>query len=57
MTAAMPATVERAPPVPRRVLPVMALSQFAGTSLWFAVNAVMPDLQRDAGWPARPWAR
>lgn len=32
--------------VPRRVLPVIVLSQFAGTSLWFAVNAVLPDLQR-----------
>lgn len=34
--------------VPRRVLPVIVLSQFAGTSLWFAVNAVLPDLQ--AAW-------
>ncbi len=25
--------------VPRRILPVIVLSQFAGTSLWFAVNA------------------
>ena len=32
--------------VPPRILPVIVLSQFAGTSLWFAVNAVMPDLQR-----------
>lgn len=32
--------------VPRRILPVIVLSQFAGTSLWFAVNAVLPDLQR-----------
>jgi MFS transporter, DHA1 family, inner membrane transport protein len=39
-------------PVPRRVLPIIVLAQFAGTSLWFAVNAVMPDLQRDFGWPA-----
>ena len=31
---------------PRRILPAIALSQFAGTSLWFAINAVMPDLQR-----------
>ena len=37
---------------PRRVLPVLVLAQFAGTSLWFAVNAVMPDLQREFGWPA-----
>jgi MFS family permease len=34
---------------PRRVLPVIVCSQFAGTSLWFATNAVMPDLQRDWG--------
>jgi DHA1 family inner membrane transport protein len=38
------------PPVPRHVLPVLVLAQFAGTSLWFAVNAVMPDLQRELGW-------
>jgi MFS family permease len=40
------------PPVPRRVLPVIVFSQFAGTSLWFATNAVMPDLQRAWGLPA-----
>jgi len=39
-----------ASPVPRHVLPVLVLAQFAGTSLWFAVNAVMPDLQRELGW-------
>lgn len=39
------------PHVPRHVLPVLVLAQFAGTSLWFAVNAVMPDLQRELGWP------
>jgi predicted MFS family arabinose efflux permease len=37
---------------PRLVLPVLVFAQFAGTSLWFAVNAVMPDLQRELGWPA-----
>ncbi len=37
---------------PRRVLPVIVLAQLAGTSPWFAVNAVMPDLQREFGWPA-----
>ncbi|WP_374666286.1 nitrate/nitrite transporter [Ramlibacter sp.] len=37
--------------VPRIVLPVLVASQFAGTSLWFAVNAVMPDLQRAWGLP------
>jgi predicted MFS family arabinose efflux permease len=39
-------------PVPRRILPAIVLSQFAGTSLWFAVNAVMSDLQRDWQLPA-----
>lgn len=39
-------------PVPFYVLPVLVLAQFAGTSLWFAVNAVMPDLQHAFGWPA-----
>ncbi|WBY01782.1 MFS transporter [Ramlibacter tataouinensis] len=37
---------------PRRVLPVLVGAQFAGTSLWFAVNAVMPDLQHAWGLPA-----
>ena len=37
---------------PRYVLPIIVLAQFAGTSLWFAVNAVMPDLQNQMGWPA-----
>lgn len=37
---------------PRRVLPVLVLAQFLGTSPWFAVNAVMPALQADFGWPA-----
>ncbi len=38
--------------IPRRILPAVALSQFAGTSLWFAINAVMPELQRSAALPA-----
>ena len=37
-------------PVPRHILPALVAAQFAGTSLWFAVNAVMPDLQRELGW-------
>jgi len=37
--------------VPRRILPVIVLSQFAGTALWFAVNAVMPNLQADWNMP------
>ncbi|MDP3520748.1 MAG: MFS transporter [Hydrogenophaga sp.] len=39
-------------PVPRHVLPVLVVAQFAGVSPWFAVNAVMPDLQRELGWSA-----
>ncbi len=30
---------------------MIVLAQLAGTSPWFAVNAVMPDLQRSFGWP------
>jgi MFS family permease len=37
---------------PRHVLPVIVLAQCAGTSPWFAVNAVMPELQQAFGWPA-----
>ncbi len=37
---------------PARVLPVLVLAQLAGTSTWFAVNAVMPELQSAFGWPA-----
>lgn len=37
---------------PRHILPIIVFAQFAGTSLWFAVNAVMPDLQIQMGWPA-----
>jgi MFS family permease len=32
------------------VLPWLVLAQFAGTSPWFAVNAVMPELQATQGW-------
>jgi len=34
---------------PYRILPAIIVSQFAGTSLWFAGNAVLPDLQRRGG--------
>ena len=34
---------------PRRILPLIIVSQFAGTSLWFASNAILPDLQRAWG--------
>lgn len=36
---------------PRRILPVIVVSQLAGTSLWFAGNAVLPDLQASYGFP------
>jgi len=39
-------------PAPARVLPVITIAQFAGTSVWFAANAVMPELQRDLHLPA-----
>jgi predicted MFS family arabinose efflux permease len=35
--------------VPRHILPVIVFSQFAGTSLWFAGNAVIPDLILELG--------
>lgn len=38
------------PAAPRRVLPALVIAQLLGTSPWFAVNAVMPDLQRASGW-------
>jgi MFS family permease len=34
---------------PPWILPVIIFSQFAGTSLWFAGNAVLADLQREWG--------
>ncbi|MBI3370488.1 MAG: hypothetical protein HY017_01855 [Betaproteobacteria bacterium] len=34
---------------PPRILPVISAAQFAGTSLWFAGNAVLGDLQREWG--------
>jgi MFS transporter, DHA1 family, inner membrane transport protein len=40
------------PATPARVLPVIVLAQLAGTSPWFAVNAVMSDLQHEFGWAA-----
>jgi MFS family permease len=40
---------DTAPERPRRILPVIVLSQFAGTSLWFAGNAVLGDLQGQWG--------
>lgn len=34
---------------PPHILPIIIFSQFTGTSLWFAGNAVVVDLQRDWG--------
>ena len=39
---------------PAWILPVIVASQFAGTSLWFAGNAVLGDLQ--AAWGLAPSA-
>lgn len=33
--------------IPKHILPVIVLAQFAGTSLWFAGNAVVDDLIRE----------
>ena len=40
------------PSAPLRILPAIAVAQLAGTSVWFATNAVIGDLQREAGLPA-----
>lgn len=48
MSPDAPAPVPPAPP--RRLLPTLVLAQLAGTSPWFAVNAVMPELQRAHGY-------
>ena len=32
--------------IPARILPIIVFSQFTGTSLWFAGNAVLSDLQQ-----------
>ncbi|MGH8720360.1 MAG: MFS transporter [Burkholderiales bacterium] len=37
---------------PARILPVIVAAQFAGASIWFAGNAVLPELQRAWGLPA-----
>lgn len=37
------------PARPARILPVIIASQFAGVAIWFAGNAVLPDLQRQWG--------
>ena len=35
--------------IPKHILPVIVFSQFAGTSLWFAGNAVVPELIAELG--------
>ena len=40
------------PPCPRWILATIVLTQFAGTSLWFAGNAVLVDLQK--AWQLAP---
>lgn len=39
------------PVVPKYVLPLIVISQFAGTSVWFAGNAVLPALQATYQFP------
>lgn len=34
---------------PARILPIIVFAQFAGTSLWFAGNAVLPELKQSLG--------
>ena len=38
--------------IPARILPIIVFSQFTGTSLWFAGNAVLGDLQQQWDLPA-----
>lgn len=40
MQSTIPLTVQR----PRHILPLIVLAQFAGTSLWFAGNAILADI-------------
>jgi predicted MFS family arabinose efflux permease len=37
---------------PSTIFYVLVLSQFCGTSLWFAGNAILPQLQAEHGWQA-----
>lgn len=48
----MPAFKPETSARPRHILPVIVIAQFAGTSLWFAGNAVLGDLQRVLALPA-----
>ncbi len=51
MLKPMTAVVRTTAKAHAHILPVIVLAQCAGTSPWFAVNAVMPDLQQAFGWP------
>lgn len=44
-------TVNKSATAPAYVLPLIVLSQFAGTSIWFAGNAVLPALQATYHFP------
>lgn len=37
--------------MPKHILPVIVFAQFAGTSLWFAGNAILPQIQVSWGLP------
>lgn len=37
--------------IPKRILPTIVFAQFAGTSLWFAGNAILPSIQTSWGLP------
>lgn len=52
------ASGQDAPATPRRILPVLVAAQLAATSLWFAGNAVLPELvaEIDAGNGALAWS-
>ncbi|RVU43260.1 MFS transporter [Rubrivivax rivuli] len=50
MSTAATAFATPAPVPPRHLLPTLVLAQLGGTSPWFAVNAVMPELQRAHGY-------
>jgi MFS transporter, DHA1 family, inner membrane transport protein len=43
--------VSTLPKPPARILPAITLAQFCGTTPWFAINAVMADLQQEAALP------
>lgn len=34
-------------PQPKHILPLIVLSQFAGTSLWFSGNAILPEISKE----------